>query len=116
MTGGAPPANGDPLTLADGGASYALDSFGNALGGIRTAAVDVPIAVYSGKGDPGNVLCALFGKTTPFSPMQLMSLYPTHADYVSKVTTATNKAQQAGFILAADVQAIVQEAQNAPVP
>jgi hypothetical protein len=43
-------------------------------------------------------------------------MYPTHADYVSKVTMATDKAQQAGFILAADVPAIVQEAQNAPVP
>jgi hypothetical protein len=116
MTGGPSPANGEPLQLADGGAAFALDSFGNALGGVRTAAVDVPIAVYSGKGDSSNVLCSLFGKTTPFSPMQLASLYPTHADYVSKVTTATTMAQQAGFILPADVPAIVQEAQDAAVP
>jgi hypothetical protein len=116
LTGGPPPANGEPLSLADGGAAFAVDSFGNALGGVRTAAVDVPIAVYSGKGDPSNILCALFGKTTPFLPMQLATLYPTHDDYVAKVTSATMKAQQAGFILSADLPAIVQEAQDAAVP
>jgi hypothetical protein len=116
MTGGPSPATGDPLTLADAGAALALDSLGNALGGIRTAAVDVPIAAYSGKGDPSNVICSLFGKTTPFSPMQLANLYPTHDDYVTKVTAATMKAQQNGFILSTDVPAIVQEAQAAAVP
>jgi hypothetical protein len=116
MTGGPPPPNGAPLMLADGGASFELDSYGNARGGIRTAAVDVPIAAYSGKGDPSNVLCALFGKTTPFSPTQLASLYPTHDDYVKEVAAATMKAQQAGFILSADAPSIVQEAQDAPIP
>jgi hypothetical protein len=110
------PASGEPLVLADAGSVLAQDSFGNALGGVRTAAVDVPIATYSGQGDPSNVLCSLFGKTTPFSAAQLASLYPTHDDYVSQVTAATTKAQQAGFILSADAPLIVQEAQSAPVP
>jgi hypothetical protein len=116
MTGGPPPPSGDPLTLAAGGGSFALDSYGNALGGIRTAAVDVPIAVYSGQGDPSDILCTLFGKTTPFSAMQLATLYPTHDDYVTKVSAATVRAQQAGFVLSADMPAIVQEARDAPVP
>jgi hypothetical protein len=113
---GTPPANADPLTLADAGSGLARDAIGNALGGIRTAAVDVPIAVNSGQTSSTSVLCALFGTYSPLSAAQLSSLYPTHDDYVSKVTAATGKAEQAGFIAAADVSLIVQEANAAPVP
>ncbi len=104
------------LTLADAGSGLAKDGEGNSLGGVRTAAVDVPIATYSGQSTSSNVLCSLFGSTTPFSPAQLLALYPTHDDYVNKVTTATAAAQQAGFILAADAPLVVQEAQAAPIP
>jgi hypothetical protein len=116
MKSGDLPPSGDELALADGGAGYAADAFGNALGGIRTAAVDVPIATYSGQGDPANILCSLFGKTTPFSPAELSTLYPTHDDYVSSVVAATAKAQQAGFILAEDAPLIRTEADAAPIP
>jgi hypothetical protein len=114
---GTSPAHGDPLILSDAGSGYATDAVGNALGGVRTAAVDVPIAVLSGETSAGaGVLCSLFGSTTPLSSDQLVPLYPTHDDYVSKVMTATTNEQQAGFILAADTPLIVQEAQAAPVP
>jgi hypothetical protein len=116
VTGGTPPAKGAPLTLADAGSGLAKDAEGNALGGVRTAAVDVPIATYSGESTTSNVLCSLFGSTTPLSPAQLLALYPTHDDYVSKVTAATAAAQQAGFILPADAPLVTQEAQAAPIP
>jgi hypothetical protein len=117
MTGGTPPATGAPLLLADAGSGLATDAEGNALGGVRTAAVDVPIATYSGQAQASaGVLCSLFGSTTPLSPAQLLALYPTHDEYVSKVTAATAAAQQAGFILAADAPLVVQEAQAAPIP
>jgi hypothetical protein len=116
VTGGPPPASGAPLILADAGPGLAKDAAGNALGGVRTAAVDVPIATYSGQSSTSNILCSLFGTTTPLSAAQLLALYPTRDDYVNKVTAATAAAQQAGFILAADVPLVVQEAQAAPVP
>ena len=47
---------------------------------------------------------------------QLLALYPTHDDYVNKVTAATAAAQQAGFVLAADAPLVVQEAKAAPIP
>jgi hypothetical protein len=47
---------------------------------------------------------------------QLMMLYPTHDDYVRKVTAAATQDQQAGFLLAADAPLVEQEAQSAPVP
>ena len=115
VTGGSPPATGAPLVLSDAGAGFAKDAVGNSLGGVRTAAVDVPIAVYSGQSSSSNILCALFGATTPLSAGQLLALYPTHDDYVSKVSAATAAAQQAGFVLPADAPLVVQEAQAAPV-
>jgi hypothetical protein len=114
---GTPPAHGDPLTLSDAGSGFAKDAIGNVLGGVRTAAVDAPIAILSGvSSSGGGILCSLFGSTTPLSTAQLSSLYPTHADYVSKVKAATSSAQQAGFIVAADAPLIAQEADAAPVP
>ena len=67
VTGGTPPPTGNPLHLADAGTGFAQDAQGNALGGVRTAAVDVPIATYSGQSASSNVLCSLFGSTTPLS-------------------------------------------------
>lgn len=116
MKGGTAPPSGDELVLADGGDAYATDARGNALGGIRTAAVDVPIATYSGQGDPANILCSLFGKTTPFTEAELTALYPTHADYVDEVKTATERARAAGFVLPEDVPLILAEADAAPIP
>ena len=114
---GGAPASAQPLEMTDAGDAVARDQFGNAVGGVRTAAVDVPIATYSGQatGSSG-LLCLFFGQTTPFAASQLSVLYPTHDDYVSKVTAVTTSAQQAGFVLAADVSAVVAEAQAAPVP
>jgi Alpha/beta hydrolase domain len=117
VTSGTAPATGAPLLLADAGSGLATDAEGNALGGVRTAAVDVPIATYSGQSQPSaSILCSLFGSTMPLPATQLLALYPTHDDYVSKVTAATDAAQQAGFILPADAPLVVQEAQAAPVP
>jgi len=116
---GQAPPSGMPFTLNDAGTAIVQDSYGNAVGGVRTAAVDVPIAAYSGQpagSGLANLTCSFFGQTTPFTSAQLAALYPTLDDYVSQVTTATAAAQQAGFILAADAPLIAQEAQSAPVP
>jgi hypothetical protein len=114
---GEAPASGDPFTFSDAGAVIAKDMAGNALGGVRTAAVDVPIAAYSGQPpNAAGLTCSFFGQTTPFSSSQVAALYASHTDYVNKVTAATASAQQAGFILAADAPLIAQEAQAEPVP
>ncbi len=111
------PPSGTPFTLSDAGNNaIAQDSYGNALGGVRTAAVDVPIATYSGQPSGGGITCSFFGQTTPFTSAQLAMLYSSHGDYVSKVTAATAAAQQAGFIVAADAPLIEQEAQSAAAP
>jgi hypothetical protein len=111
------PPMGAPITFAASGSALARDANGIVLGGVRTPEVDVPIATYSGQPATGSsIVCSLFGQTLPFTTAQLRMLYPTHDDYVSKVTAAATQDQQAGFLLAADVPVIEREAQSAPVP
>jgi hypothetical protein len=93
------------------------DSLGNALGGIRTPELDVPIAALTGTAAPGqSETCSLFGSTQDFSAATLASLYPTHADYVAKFDQATTKAVKAGFILAADAPQLEAAAAASSVP
>ena len=58
--------------------TYRLDRNGNVLGGVRTPAVDVPIAVLSGIPPPHSPgFCGTFGQTRPFTAPQIAALYPT---------------------------------------
>ena len=103
------------------------DQYGNALGGIRTPALQVPVATLSGYGNrsasgaalPGGVTsnpCELAGTSVPFSPQRLRALYPTHADYAEDVARAAAADAASGFLLPADARQISQAAQAAPVP
>jgi hypothetical protein len=96
--------------------AFALDSFGNVRGGIRTPIVDVPIAVLSGLGQTGETFCSLFGTTVPFNAEMLVALYPTHEDYVAAVNDATDRAVDAGFIRPADAPLIKTAATESAIP
>jgi hypothetical protein len=98
VTRGTPPAHGDPLTIVDG--KIARDEHGNALGGIRTPQLDVPVAVLSGEG------VSIIGRTIPFDRATLQSLYPTHDDYVRAFDRATDRAVRDGTILPSDARTI----------
>jgi hypothetical protein len=112
---GEKPSAGDALEVVDD--EIVRDEYGNALGGIRTPAVDVPIATISGEPDEGeSVICSLFGSTTPFDEATLLALYPTHEDYVREVTSSADDTVAAGFLLPSDRDEIVGEAEAAPVP
>lgn len=112
-----PPPNA-PLLEVQGSlpdAEFVLDEHDNVLGGIRTPYVDVPIATLSGLGQSGGSFCWLFGTTVLFNDVTLSSLYPDHADYVSKVNEATDSAVEAGFILEPDGQLIKQAAEASDI-
>ena len=102
------------IEVADG--EIVLDEIGNAKGGIRTPAVDAPVSVLTGKGNPASVFCSLFGGETPLTPEQLLTLYPTHDAYVSAVRESAEAAVADGFLLVADAEAIIEAAEAAPVP
>jgi hypothetical protein len=116
-TGAAPP-HAPRLDMTSGAhPTIRRDALGNALGGIRTPELDVPIAALTGTAAPGqNETCSLFGSTMPFSASTLTTLYPTHADYVAKFDAATRRAVAAGFILPVDATEIEAAAASSNVP
>lgn len=95
------------------------DEHGNALGGVRSPDVDVPISTLSGDAPVGGAsgfFCFIFGSTTPIAPDKLRSLYPTHEDYVQKVMKSAAATQAAGFVLEPEAMGFVADAEQAPVP
>ena len=96
-----------------------LDDHGNAKGGLRTPAVDAPVATWYGNAAESvtaNLLCYLAGYEVPFEASKLQALYPSHDDYVAKVRASADAAVEGRFLLREDADAIVSEAEGAPVP
>lgn len=107
---GTPPPMADRLqTISIVPPVYAVDANGNVIGGIRTPAVDAPVARINGLGQPPgglNQFCFLFGVTEPFTTAQLGALYRNHGGFVSAWNRATKDAVRAGFLLRADARHI----------
>ena len=83
------------------------DELGNALGGIRTPHVDVPVAVLSGLGNGGSPIAFLAGTTIPFPPEQLVDLYGTREAFVERFRESAEATVAAGFFLRDDLEEIV---------
>jgi hypothetical protein len=118
MRDGTVPARGEVLQADSSGKSL-RDVHGNALGGVRSPDVDVPTKTLSG--DPpanntGSFWCFLFGSTTPFTADVLKSLYSSHEDYVMKVKASASEVRAGGFLLEAEEQGFVTDAEGAHVP
>ncbi len=110
-TGDAPPAAPRmDVALVNGAPVVQRDARGNAIGGVRTAANDVPVAALSGVPFPGSsVLCSLFGSTKPFDAATLTQLYKNQATYDAKFARATSRTIARGYELQADRTAIIAE-------
>jgi Alpha/beta hydrolase domain len=93
------------------GGAYVTDTFGNALGGVRSPAVDAPISALTGTGNTGgSPVCFLLGTTTPLGAAQLSALYPLHSDYVAAVAQSAARDVRRGFLLSPDALQIDQAA------
>jgi hypothetical protein len=97
------------------------DQFGNPVGGVRSPAVDVPVATYverglrtsgssKGAGSP------YLGYDVPFPPDQLRALYPTHQDYVDKVIASARQLTEARWLTDYDSAELIERARAAKVP
>jgi hypothetical protein len=95
--------------------SFVLDANGNVEGGVRTPAVDVPVATLSGLGQSGTSFCFLFGTTVPFSAAKLAALYPTHVQFVVQWARDTIADARAGFIRPADAAQLIAAAASSSV-
>lgn len=108
---GTPPPVAPRLVVAGilpsppGANPYAVDTNGNVLGGIRTPAVDTPVARLSGLGQTGGTpFCNLFGTTVPLTDGELRALYRSTGGFASAWVQATNRAERAGFLVREDAQ------------
>jgi Alpha/beta hydrolase domain len=95
---------------------YALDANGNVLGGVRTPAVDAPVARLSGLGQTGTQFCSLFGTTMPYTPEQLTALYGTHGRFVAAWTRSTVRAFVNGFLRPEDAFNILVVGARSDIP
>jgi len=66
--------------------------------------MDVPTARANG------TECGNIGAWVPFTTAELQALYPTHDDYVAKVTAAVNASVTARFVLPEDAVETIAEA------
>jgi hypothetical protein len=98
---GTAPPHAPPITESGGG-------------GIRLAAVDVPIATNTGA-NSGGPYCGIMGAHVPFDAPTLARLYPTHAAYAAAVTRVTDANYRAGFLTKDGAAEIKREAARSAV-
>jgi hypothetical protein len=114
---GVPAPTARRIQVSPAATAIIRDGDGNALGGVRTPALDAPIATLTGAGNSGtNQQCEIEGTTTPLSPARLKALYSTHEAYVTAVVQAASAGVIAGFLLPPDAADIVKTATRQPIP
>jgi hypothetical protein len=117
-TGEAPP-HAD--FIATNAVAVVRDANGNALGGVRTPFVDVPITTYVAFDTIAHAttfspFCVLYGYNQLFTPQKLATLYKNHGDYVSRFVREAGSVIDRGFWLQRDAADAVQRAVHADVP
>lgn len=116
-TGIAPPAAQLLETTSTGRPDLIRDADGIVQGGVRTPMVDVPVDVLSGIAGPNPaVICILSGSTAPLSEARLAELYPSRDDYVQRYGDALDEVIEAGFVLEADREAMLDKSDPSRVP
>ena len=111
------PPNAPPIDITSAGppAVIARDANGNSSGGgIRLAAIAVPIAVNTGQ-NTGPGFCRLYGSHLDFDQAKLASLYPAHEAYVAGVREVTEKNFKAGYILRPEADATIATAEHSAI-
>jgi hypothetical protein len=110
-----------------------VDADGNPIDGLRNTNVQVPLGTYTGwnirkPGFSEGDSCDLTGGFIPFFKtkaerkaasdprLSLEERYPTHADYVAKVTAAANDLVSKRLLLPEDAASIISAANAAAVP
>jgi hypothetical protein len=82
------------------------DQYGNALGGLRSPLLDVPLSKYDAR-STGLASCWQTGNETVLPAATLKQLYGDAQGYMTKFTTALDSAIKKGYLLEIDRQAIL---------
>ncbi|MGV0046832.1 alpha/beta hydrolase domain-containing protein [Mycobacterium colombiense] len=89
-------------------AEAAVDGFGNAIGGVPSPFLDVPIARYEAHSTPGP-LCKLAGRETSLPHEVLAERYGDVQTYLAEFAISLDEAIRAGFLLKADRAALLKD-------
>ncbi len=115
---GTPPPIGEPIETTGTGRQTVIvrDDRGIARGGIRTPAVDVPVATLSGEAPQGGpFFCRLFGSSLAFDDATLRALYGTTDRYRQAVQDSLERTISAGFIRPEDRDRYLAETDSIPI-
>jgi len=106
----APPVGAPLAVLSSSPVVLERDAQGNALGGVRSPHVDVPVATLDSV-NGGIFFCRLFGRTIPLSSDQILALYPTKQDFLDQWVDAINDGIANGFLRPADAAELTAAAE-----
>jgi Alpha/beta hydrolase domain len=79
----------------------AVDGVGNAIGGVRSPFVDVPLSNYKVHAESGGMFM-LTGDERPLPRHVLVQRYETEENYMEQFTASLDEAIAAGFLLQMD--------------
>ena len=120
---GEPPPHGAPIQVdtTTSPPHIVRDALGNAVGGVRTPFVDVPITTYVPFDTVAHTtaqsgFCVLYGYNLPFDAATLQSLYRNHGQYVSRFATESIGLVRDGFWLLPDAIRAIERAARSHVP
>jgi hypothetical protein len=120
--GGTPPPHAPELALA--GRDVVHDARGNPVGGVRPAELELPLAVYGAPPAAERGRCGSRGTfplfvSRPLAATDARALYGTRARYMARYRRAVAALVRQGWLLQADVPALIAGAQaraNALLP
>jgi hypothetical protein len=93
-----------------------VDGHGNIIGGVRSPAVDVPVATLTGDSTSTPGFCVLAGTTTPFTTAQLTALYPSHAAFTVEWAADVLRLVRQGYLTFTDGLQLIVAAAASTVP
>ena len=115
---GVTPPKAARISVENGGTPQARvvrDQYGNAVGGVRTPYLDVPIATYHTT-TKGEGFCPELGRADTFDWARLASVHGTPQNYASKVAQSVDRLVRERWLTESDGKRIKAEAATAVVP
>ena len=91
--------------------AFRVDAAGNALGGVRSPLVDVPMARYVGA-RTGAFSCMFEGYRYPFDAQRLKQRYGSGAQYLRRVQDSARGLQRQGWLTADDARELIDQARD----
>jgi len=117
IAGGVPPPKAERIKIINPGtpqASIAVDQYGNAIGGVRTPYLDVPVATYYTT-SKGETFCPELAHTVPFDWGRLNRIYGTPENYRAKVAQSVDRLVRERWLTESDGRRIKAESGSVPV-